>query len=70
MSHVQVGPLQVAEVLHRWVREQALPGTGLDEDNFWAGAGWSGVAGLVIALLAVGLALALRLRARERAGAA
>lgn len=38
MSRVQVGQLQVAEVLHRWVRESALPGTGLDEDNFWAGA--------------------------------
>ncbi len=38
MSRVQVGRLQVAESLHRWVRESALPGTGLDEDNFWAGA--------------------------------
>ena len=37
-SRIQVGPLQVAEPLHRWVRESALPGTGLDEDNFWAGA--------------------------------
>ena len=25
-SYVQVGPLQVAEPLHRWVRERALPG--------------------------------------------
>ena len=38
--------------------------------HFWAGAGWGGVAGLVIVLMVVGLVLALKLRARERAGAA
>jgi malate synthase len=35
---LRVGPLRVAEPLHAWVRGSALPGTGLDEDAFWAGA--------------------------------
>lgn len=35
---VQAGGLDVAEVLHRFVTEEALPGSGLDPEAFWAGA--------------------------------
>lgn len=31
------GRLQVAPVLHDFVRDEALPGSGLDEDAFWSG---------------------------------
>ena len=34
---VRVGRLRVAEVLHRFVEEEALPGTGLDPAAFWSG---------------------------------
>ena len=34
---VTVGGLQVAEVLHAFVRDEALPGTGIEEDAFWSG---------------------------------
>jgi malate synthase len=37
-ERVQVGGLSVAEVLHRFVNEEALPGSGIDQDAFWAGA--------------------------------
>ncbi|WP_434457011.1 malate synthase G [Stutzerimonas urumqiensis] len=37
-ERVQVGGLQVAKVLHDFVTQQAIPGTGLDADAFWAGA--------------------------------
>ena len=36
-DRVTVGGLQVAPVLHAFVRDEALPGTGVDEDAFWAG---------------------------------
>ncbi|MDQ1201850.1 malate synthase G [Rhodococcus sp. SORGH_AS_0303] len=36
-ERVQVGDLQVAAVLHEFVEKQALPGTGVDQDAFWAG---------------------------------
>ena len=29
--------LQVAEVLHQFVENEALPGTGVDSKAFWAG---------------------------------
>ncbi|GGM20801.1 malate synthase G [Pseudomonas asuensis] len=32
-----VGGLQVATVLHEFVRTQAIPGTGVDIDHFWSG---------------------------------
>ena len=37
-EHVQVGGLQVAKVLFDFVNNEAIPGTGLDADKFWAGA--------------------------------
>jgi len=37
INRVTVGELQVAEVLHRFVRDEALPGSGIEEDAFWNG---------------------------------
>ncbi|GAA5049307.1 malate synthase G [Nocardia callitridis] len=37
-ERIQVGGLQVASVLHEFVENQALPGTGVDSAAFWAGA--------------------------------
>lgn len=34
---VSVGRLEVAPVLHDFVRDEALPGSGIDEDAFWSG---------------------------------
>ena len=36
-DRVTVGGLQIAPVLHAFVRDEALPGSGVDEDSFWAG---------------------------------
>lgn len=36
-NRVSVGGLQVASVLHRFVSEEALPGSGIDESAFWSG---------------------------------
>ena len=33
------GGLQVATELYRFVNEEAIPGTGIDETKFWAGVG-------------------------------
>jgi len=38
VQRVQVGGLQVAESLHRFIVEEALPGTGVDPEAFWQGA--------------------------------
>lgn len=38
-QRVQNGGLSVAASLHRFVEEEALPGTGLDPATFWEGAG-------------------------------
>ena len=37
-QRVQVGGLGVAASLHRFIVEEALPGTGVDPDTFWEGA--------------------------------
>lgn len=37
-EHVQVGGLQVAKVLFDFVNNEAIPGTGIAADQFWAGA--------------------------------
>ncbi|ALG84966.1 malate synthase G [Gordonia phthalatica] len=37
-DRVNVNGLQVAEVLYNFVNNEALPGTGVDADKFWAGA--------------------------------
>src|SRR6266567_5606407 len=37
-ERIQVGGLQVARVLHDFVENQALPGTGVDSAAFWSGA--------------------------------
>src|SRR5882757_9778707 len=36
-DRVNVGNLRVAKVLHDFVTNEALPGTGLDPESFWAG---------------------------------
>lgn len=36
-ERVTVGNLRVAKVLHDFITAEALPGTGLDPDTFWAG---------------------------------
>ncbi len=36
-DRVPVGNLRVAKVLHDFVNTEALPGTGIDADSFWAG---------------------------------
>ncbi len=36
---VQVGSLRVAPSLHRFVEDEALPGSGLDPESFWDGVG-------------------------------
>jgi malate synthase len=54
---VQVNGLSVAASLHAFVRDEALPGTGVDEDKFWAGAA------AVIGDLAPRVKDALKLRA-------
>ncbi|MFD2640494.1 malate synthase G [Pseudomonas japonica] len=37
-EHVQVGGLQVAKVLFDFVNNEAIPGTGVSVEKFWAGA--------------------------------
>jgi malate synthase len=37
-QRIQVGGLGVAASLHRFIVEEALPGSGVDPDAFWAGA--------------------------------
>ncbi|WP_427174585.1 malate synthase G [Arthrobacter sp. 92] len=37
-NHVETNGLSVAEGLYAFVRDEALPGTGLEENAFWAGA--------------------------------
>ena len=37
-ERVQVGGLQVAKVLYDFVNNEAIPGTGINAEAFWAGA--------------------------------
>src|SRR6478609_6949223 len=37
-NHVETNGLSVAEELYAFVRDEALPGTGIETDAFWAGA--------------------------------
>ena len=37
-ERVQVGGLQVAKVLFDFVNNEAIPGTGIAAEKFWAGA--------------------------------
>ena len=37
VDRITVGGLQVASVLHAFVRDEALPGSGFDEAAFWSG---------------------------------
>ena len=37
-DHVQVGGLKVAKVLFDFVNDEAIPGTGINAEQFWAGA--------------------------------
>jgi malate synthase len=34
-ERIQTGSLQVAEVLHAFINDEALPGTGVDAASFW-----------------------------------
>ncbi len=36
-ERVQVGGLQVAKVLHDFINQQAIPGSGIDAASFWSG---------------------------------
>lgn len=36
-DRIQVGELQVAKVLYEFINEEAMPNTGVDTDQFWAG---------------------------------
>ena len=36
-DRIQVGSLQVSTLLHNFVNQQALPGTGVEPAVFWAG---------------------------------
>jgi len=36
-DRIQMGGLQIAAVLHEFIAEQAVPGTGVDQGSFWAG---------------------------------
>lgn len=38
-EYIKAGGLQVAKVLYDFVNKEALPGTGLDRDSFWADFG-------------------------------
>ena len=37
--YVTAGSLKVAQVLYDFINQEALPGTGVDEQQFWSGFG-------------------------------
>src|SRR3546814_13438018 len=37
MTHVRTGEIAVAEPLYQFVNDQVLPGTGVEDDDFWKG---------------------------------
>ena len=37
MERIQVAGLSVAKVLHAFIEQEALPGTGVELDAFWNG---------------------------------
>ena len=39
MGYVEAGGLQIHETLHRFVEEEALPGTGIEAKAFWRSLG-------------------------------
>ena len=39
MNYVEAGGLRVADVFFRFINEEALPGTGTDQDTFWINFG-------------------------------
>jgi malate synthase len=39
MDRIEIGGLRVAPVLHDFVRDEVLPGTGVPADAFWSGLG-------------------------------
>ena len=36
-DRIKVGALQIDKTLHNFINNEALPGTGVDPDDFWAG---------------------------------
>lgn len=36
-NYVKIGNIQVSEALYQFIREEALPGTQVDEEQFWTG---------------------------------
>lgn len=36
-NYVKIGNIQVADVLYQFIRQEALPGTEVDEEQFWTG---------------------------------
>ena len=39
MDYLEAGDLRVADVFFRFINEEALPGTGIDQDIFWTSFG-------------------------------
>ena len=38
-KRIKAGDLQVAQVLHDFIQKQAIPGTGVEQADFWHGFG-------------------------------
>ena len=35
-DRIEIGDLQVAKVLYDFINDEALPGTDIDQEDFWA----------------------------------